>query len=197
MKKRLFSWTILGVSVVFLAVGFGAPFVVLQNYAQEVGIIGGADAPTYWYIMMNRREMNGWPMCFVLSGIPMFLTAVFRLSCPDKEEECCPASTTLVTLGISAFGGSGLFFGLNMMIIVGFAGASQYPVAGPVYTALAVISLLCFVMLIFFYAFLRSVHKSRLGVFLDVVTSILYLPAFFWTIGLLFGKAEEIYRSLK
>ena len=168
VKKRLFFWILLVVSVVCMIVGFGA-----------------------------KAKITDWPMCFILFGIPMFLTAVFRLCCFDEVERCFSKSTTLVTLGISAFGGSGLLFGFCMLVIVGFAGSDRHPIAGPVYTALTVISLLGFIMLIFFYAFLRSVHESRLGVFLDVVTSILYLPAFFWTIGIAFEQAEAIYRSLK
>ena len=189
MKKSLFSWMLLAASVVFLIIGFSAPF----HYVSEGGIVGGSGKPTYWLIMLSWRYMNGWPMCYILFGGAMLLTAFFRLLFPDEVAKYCPKSTTLVTFGISAFGGSGLLFWFLMMITK----PSSHPVAVPVYTALAVICFFCFMGLIYFYSFLRSVHESRLGVFLDVVTSILYLPAFFWTIGIAFEQAEAIYRSLK
>ena len=103
VKKRLFFWILLVVSVVCMIVGFGA-----------------------------KAKITDWPMCFILFGIPMFLTAVFRLCCFDEVERCFSKSTTLVTLGISAFGGSGLLFGFCMLVIVGFAGSDRHPIAGPV-----------------------------------------------------------------
>ena len=197
MKKRLLSWILLTVGAVSLIIGFGAPFIELRNYAPESGIVGGADTPTYWRVMLDQFKMNGWPMCYILFGGAMLLTGVFRLIFPETVIKCCPRNTTMVTLGISAFAGSGLLFGLGMMIIAGFAGSDRHPIAGPVYMALTIISILGFMMLIYFYIFLRSVYKSRLGAFLDMVTVILYLPAFFWTIGIAFEQAEAIYRSLK
>ena len=70
MKLKQISLLTLLVGALFSIIGAIVPLIALQNdpfQNSAVGIIGGADAPTYEFIVFH--VMDGWPFVAVLFGI--------------------------------------------------------------------------------------------------------------------------------
>ena len=80
MKLKQISLLTLLVGALFSIIGAIVPLIALQNYPFEngaVGIIGGADTPTYEFVVF--RIMDGWPFVAILFGITLIISALFCL----------------------------------------------------------------------------------------------------------------------
>ena len=78
MKLKRFSLVALFIGVLLLVVANVVPFALLQNDISKngpIGIIGGADTPTYEFVVFHI--MNGWPFVAILFGITLIVSALF------------------------------------------------------------------------------------------------------------------------
>ena len=181
MKLKKFS--IIGLVVGALAVlaGFGIPAltVLLSDLGgHSIGIIGGADLPTFSFVFW-RSELFVMLATF---GIPLVLTSLFCLIFPNFVRENFSIKTTALALSISAVGGLGLTCFLHCFFIAVFNEVSKHPIEYPASIAVGVLSLLAFFTLIVLYCVERSRKLKAVGIILDILTSILYLPFFFLVI---------------
>lgn len=191
MKLRVFSWTMLVGGISLLIFGVVLPSIVLQNYAAQngaIGIIGGAETPTAVFITFSL--MNGWPFCATLFGVILIISALFCLIFTKTVKNNCNIKTTALSLGISAVGAVGLVCVFCWFIIVSFGKMSQYPIEYPVSVMLGILSFFVFIVLIALYLKLRKINWSIKGIIIDVLTSIVYLPIFFFVFSYLYQMLD-------
>ncbi len=89
--------------VLFLIIGVIIPFITLKNYTYQnggIGIIGGADTPTYEFVVF--RILNGWPFVTILFGSALIVSALFCLIFSKTVKNNCSIKTTVLSLGLSA-----------------------------------------------------------------------------------------------
>jgi hypothetical protein len=74
MKTRRFPLLALLVGLLLTTVGLVLPIIFIRTGGAAISIIGGADAPTYWYIV--RKALGGFPLWLDLLGAAMILTSL-------------------------------------------------------------------------------------------------------------------------
>lgn len=182
MKLKIFALILLLVGCLLLGAVIGLPLLVQEGAQGAVTIIGGADWPTTQYLL--DRLMHSVNGCLLLWGIALSLTGLFCLIFTKTVKTHCTVKTSAIALGASLVTAAGVTFGLILfsvaITVAAFGGASQYPVRVPVSVVMGTLCFLAFVGLMALYCRCRKEKRSAAGVVLDVVTGILYLPAFFY-----------------
>ncbi len=173
MKK---AHLLLIVGVIFLLVGLIQPIIAMAN----ADIIGGAGFHTFSYYLRVSKWLY---LTFLTIGVPLMVSGLVWLLFPGFLSRHCPADTTLISLGLSACGGVGIYSFLTWLFLTALYSVDRYPIRYPLTMVLSLISFLCFVYLIFLYIRRRSLRLSWAGIGLDVGRSILYLPAFYMLLG--------------
>lgn len=177
MKLKSFSLLSIILGIILLCVGFITPFIVSFSNNSAFGVIGGADTPTYEFLLFNL--LDGLLICLICLGICLIITAVFCLVFPKTVKACCSVKTSLISFGLSAVGAAGLMCAFICYGIAAFHEISSYPITYPGSLFLGILCLYTFVILILIYCIFRRKHWSVKGFIIDVLTSILYLPTFF------------------
>ena len=193
MKLKQISLLTLLVGALFSIIGAIVPFIALQNYPFEngaVGIIGGADTPTYEFVVF--RIMDGWPFVAVLFGITLIFSALFCLIFSKTVKNNCNMKTTVLSLGLSAVGAAGLVCVCIWFVTVAFGEISKYPIKYPASVLLGSLCFFAFVVLIAVYFKVRKTNWSIKGIIIDVLTSIIYLPAFFFAFSYLYEFLDRV-----
>ena len=187
--KRNALWTLLAGFLIALA-GAAMPIWVMLFYepTAETGIIGGANAPTLQYLV--SQTFGVLPYTLVLLGAAMMISAVFCLLFSRTVQGHCTVKTSLVALGLSATGAAGLCCVLICIAATAFGEASRHPVRYPLSIALGMVCLCVFILLGLLYCKAREGKWSMRGVAMDVMTSILYLPAFFFAFNYLYSLID-------
>lgn len=189
MKLKIFALILLLVGLLLLGVVIGLPQLVQEGAQGAVAIIGGADWPTSQYLL--DRLMHSVNGCLLLWGIALTLTGLFFLIFTKTVKKHCTIKTSAIAMGTSLVTAAGLTFGLILfsvaITVAAFGGASQYPVRVPVSLVMGTLCFLAFVGLMVLYCRCRKGNRSTTGVVLDVVTGLLYLPAFFYAGSALYG----------
>ena len=192
MKLRRYAlWVLLsGIGVALL--GFLTPIIsmLIPVHGGSSGIIGGMDGPTYWFIL--SRLYYGWPIAFILLGISVAISSGFCLLFSRTVSTHCNIKTSAISLGLSGVGALGVCCVLWWVTLTAFGEASKHPVEYPVSVGLGMLSFMVFVFLIGLYFMVRMKNWSIIGVIIDVLTSIVYLPAFFWIISSRAGKGRPV-----
>ena len=184
--KRNALWALLAGFLLALA-GAWMPISVMlfSEQSAETAIIGGAGAPTLQYLV--SQTFGVLPYTLVLLGAAVMISAIFCLLFSKTGQGHCALKTSLVSLGLSATGAAGLCCVLIWAACVAFGGApKRYPVRYPLSIALGMVCLCVFILLGMLYCKLRKDKWSAKGLLIDVLTSILYLPAFFFAFIYLF-----------
>ena len=147
-----------------------------------VGIIGGADIPTYLFEMTRLwREL----FCLMPFGTVLLVTGLCCLIFAKPIKAHCDIKTSAIAFGLSAVGALGLLCVLVWHEIVASHEMSRHPIEYPFSIALGLTCLLAFVSLIIWYVKQRKGRWSVKGVAIDIGTALLYLPAFwflFWRV---------------
>lgn len=180
MRLKKFSLTALVSGLFISTLGFITPLIYWSSYSAHngaTGIIGGADAPTYTFMLSALFE--GLPIVLILIGITLIVTSIFCLIFAKTVMAHCKISTSLVALGLSVVGALGLSCVSVWLVAVSFDGPSRYPIRYGLSILLGIACLFAFIILIGLYIKLRKANKSVKGFVLDVLTSIVYLPFFF------------------
>ncbi len=188
MKLKQMSLLTLLTGVLFSIIGVIIPFITLKNYTYQngaIGIIGGADTPTYEFVVF--RILNGWPVVTILFGSALIISALFCLIFSKTVKNNCSIKTTVLSLGLSAVGAAGLVCAFLWFTIVSFGEMSKHPIEYPVSVLLGIISFLGFIVLIALYLKIRKTNWSIKGFIIDVLTSIIYLPTFFFVLSYMYN----------
>lgn len=187
MKWKQMALITLSVGVIISVIGAIVPFIALQNEISQngaIGIIGGADTPTYKFIVF--RLVNGWPFCAILFGITLIVSALFCLIFSKTVESNCNIKTTAISLGLSAVGAIGLFCVCLWLSIVSFHEVSKHPISYPLSIILGTVCFFLFVILVVYYLKFRKNAWSIKGFWIDIATGVLYLPTFFFAFSYLY-----------
>lgn len=185
MKLKRFSFVSLLVGALAFLVGLIVPMIAYAMHDGAIGIIGGADTPTYRFIVFQR--MYGLPFIAILFGVTVVITALFCLIFPNTVKNNCSIKTTVLSMGISVVGALGLVCAFVWFSIVTFGKMSKFPIEYPASVLLGVLCFFAFIVLIVLYFKLRKTNLSIWGIIIDVVTSIVYLPVFFFAFSCLHG----------
>ena len=188
MKLKQFALLTLLAGVLFSAVGIIVPFIALQIYISQngaIGIIGGVDTPTYEFVILTL--MNGWPFVVILFGITLIVSALFCLIFSKTVKNNCSIKTSVSSLGLSAVGAVGLACAFIWFSVVSFGEMSKHPISYPFSIILGLISLFVFIILIVMYLKFRKKSWSIKGFCIDIITSIIYLPSFFYAFSYLYN----------
>lgn len=178
MKLKIFSICTLVLGVVLLLIGLGLPLWAVMNNTAETAIIGGADAPTYWFLFFSLHD--GLLSALALMGIAFVTSALFCFIFPKTLHNHCSLKTSALSVSLSVFGGLGLVCYFFFISIAAFGSSSEYPVAYPLSILVGSLCLCAFLALLVFYFTVRIKNWSIKGAIIDVLTSILYFPAFFF-----------------
>ena len=178
MNARRFPLIVLLVGLLLSVVGLVLPIILIRTGDAATGIIGGADAPTYWFAL--TYFIGGLPFCVVLLGWAMTLTSLPAVIFNKTFQKSCSLKTSAITLGLSAIGGFGLTCALYCFAIAAFNDHSRHPIGYPLSLTAGMIAFCAFLLLICFYFMTRGKKPSILGFVYDVICSIVYLPAFFF-----------------
>lgn len=188
--KRNALWALL-VGLLIALAGAWMPISVMLSFepSAETAIIGGAGAPTLQYLV--SQTFGVLPYTLVMLGAAVMISAIFCLLFSKTVQGHCALKTSLVSLGLSATGAAGLCCVLIWIACVAFGGApKRYPVRYPLSIALGMVCLCVFILLGLLYCKLREGKWSIRGVAIDVLTSILYLPAFFFAFIYLYSLID-------
>ena len=188
MKLKRNALIILILGVLMSCLGFIAPIVYWNNYTSQngsIGIIGGADAPTYTFML--SALFDGLPFVLILLGISLVVSAGFCLIFSNAVKKHCNINTSVISLGLSGVGALGLVCAFLWFSIVSFGEMSKHPIEYPVSVLLGIISFLGFIVLIALYLKIRKTNWSIKGFIIDVLTSIIYLPTFFFVLSYMYN----------
>ena len=188
MRLKRNSLIVLLLGFVSLLVGTIMPVIYWKNltehYGATVGIIGGADAPTYQLLLSSIFE--GIPSALIVLGITLIFSSGFCLLFSKTVSTYCNIATSAISLGLSAVGALGLVCALSCFAIIAFWEPSRYPIQFPASIILGMLCLFAFFALIVLYFKVRCKNWSIKGLAIDVITSILYLPALFFMFACLY-----------
>ena len=179
--KRHFWWGLL-VGILILICGVSIPLV--SSPSDYALIIGGADAPTFWFHL--RSLLGGLPLVLVVLGLSLSLSAGFCLLFFKTVKTHCTLYTTAISLGLSATGALGLVCVYLWFVIVSFGKMAEHPVAHPASVLLGLLCLVVFILLLYFYFVKRCHAWTTKGFMIDVLTALVYLPTWFFTFGYLY-----------
>ena len=193
MKLRRYALWVLLSGIGVALVGLLTPIVYLRivMHGGSSGIIGGMDGPTYWFIL--SRLYDGWPIAFIMLGISVVISSGFCLLFSKTVHTHCNIKTSAISLGLSGVGAAGLVCAIWCFAIGALGGVSKHPIQFPVTMLLGVLCFLAFILLIGLYFMVRMKNWSIIGVIIDVLTSIVYLPAFFWIISYVYEGFSRIF----
>ncbi len=182
MKKiKIYSSIALILGLLLALVSVLVPIIKINEFTAQngsVGIIGGADGPTAIYLTSHLLDRN---LLFTLIlGLTLFLSGAFCLIFKRVVINNCSLKTTALSLIISFFGASGLACFFIWYSIVVFHEMSKHPLSYPLSIIGGMGSLVAFVATIVFYVRARKENLKVKGIIVDIITSIITLPTFFW-----------------
>ena len=182
MKKyKIYSSIALISGLLLVLASVLVPIIKLSIYTSQngsIGIIGGADGPTAIYLTF-RLSGGRLPIALIL-GLTLFLCGGFCLVFKRVIISNCGLRTTALSLVISSFGASGLFCFFIWYGIVAFHEMSMHPIAYPLSIIGGIFSLVALMITIILYIKSRKENLKIKGIILDIITSIITLPIFFW-----------------
>lgn len=188
MKLKRYSLIALLLGFAVLIVGAIMPMICWRVYVANSGamgsIIGGADAPTYRLLLSSL--FDGLPFALILLGTTLIISSAFCLLFSETVKVYCGLATSAISLGLSAVGALGLVCALSCFAIVALWKPSRYPIQFPASMILGVLCFFAFFALIALYVKARCKKWSIEGLVIDVITSIVYLPAFFFMFACLY-----------
>lgn len=189
MKLQTFSWLCLAIGLVFLGIGLAVPAFAMQNGA-SVGIVGGADSPTYSFMLF--RYADGLLIALALLGLAFFISSLFCLLFPSTVIKHCNAATSAIALGLSAACASGTACCLLLISTLVMTNPSRHPIRYPVSIILGFISLAAIVFLLLLYFKARKKQVSAKGIVVDAATAFLFFPAFIYSLSYIISLMEHI-----
>ncbi len=158
MKQRIFPMVLFTAGAVLTAVSFQ------PDWLQEIA----------WLLF--------------LTGVPLTAVGLFRLIFTKTVSKHVHISTTLTSLGMSAFAGAGLNCGFILMIL------ERSTLMRPACAVVVAVSLCMCVSLLVMYFVFRSWRWSWLGFILDAVRGFLFLPMMTLAAAIVISIVENWYK---
>ena len=189
MKKYALIIFVISLLVLFSGVHFSGILSALLP-SDEIGIIGGADRPTANFLIGKLLNDGG---LLVLFGLPTAFCSLFALILSRPIKKSCHLPTSATALSLSACASLGAYSLLIFASCFFLTDPSKHPIAFPASVACGMVALIGFALLMFLYCKLRGKKPSVPGVFFDVVFSLMYMPAFFWSCNILYTLLSKIF----
>ncbi|MDD6204561.1 MAG: hypothetical protein PUC05_06185 [Firmicutes bacterium] len=187
MKFKRNALILLIIGILLLLAGFLTPIVyrILVSDNGATGIIGGANAPSY--IFMLNTMFSGLPAALGFLGVGLAVSSCFCLVFNSTVRKYCGMETSAISLGLSAVGALGIMCFLVWYWMAALGASSEYPIRHPVSIILGILCFIAFVVLIVIYIKKRKANRSAKGLIIDILTSIVYFPAFFFCFSCLYN----------
>ena len=175
-KKLNVPMVVLGVLIA--AIGITLPAMLVLS-APPIGIIGGADGPTYWFLLGNGCYHI--PAFLITIGFAVFVVGLYGLFLGKALTRYSSPMFTLLSFGISIVIAGGTVFFLEFMTVTAFSNEIyQQPIAFSVSAIGSFLAFVGFVVLTAFYCKYRKEKMSIKGILLDILLVVLtILPLFF------------------
>lgn len=193
IKKYSFISLIIGVAITLTGILLPV-FVFASRTAQGgggVGIIGGADTPTFLFLVFNTFDRL--PIYALTFGAVLTIASLFCLIFRKTVAEHCSLKTTALSLSLSFTGSVGLACVYLLYNIVVFQKISDYPIEYYASIILGVLAFAIFIVLIVIYCKARRGGFSLKGILIDIGTSILTLPLFFLICTRIISLLQQIF----
>ena len=188
MGLRRFSWMLLWMGIGMILAGW--LLVGIIAWCRQPDVIGGADWPTFQFIY--RNALAGLPALLVQWGVPFAIVGAASLIWGADVRAACTVRTSLLSMGLSATGAVGLYCFINWLAMAAFHERHLYPRAYPFYVSVGLIALCVFLLLLVLYGMSRSKNRSVKGVSFDIVTAVLFLSPFSYTVSF----AQQLVRNI-
>ena len=187
MKFKRNALILLIIGILLSLAGFLTPIVyrILISDNGVTGIIGGANAPSY--IFMLNTMFSGLPAALGFLGAGLAVSSCFCLVFKSTVKKYCAIDTSAISLGLSAVGALGFMCFRVWCLTAAFGASPKYPIRYPVSIILSILCFIAFVALIVIYIKKRKANRSAKGVIIDMLTSVLYFPAFFFCFSCLYN----------
>lgn len=193
MKKiKIYSSIALISGLVLVLASVLIPIIKFSNYTAQngsVGIIGGADTPTLLFLL---QYSDGSLLFSFILGLTLFLSGGFCLIFKRVVINNCRLKTTALSLIISLIGASGLVCFFVWYSIVAFHEMPKHPLSYPLSIIVGIILLVAFIITIIFYIRARKENLKVKGIIVDIITSIITLPIFFWLCAEIYNLLQRI-----
>ena len=192
-KIKIYSSIALILGLLLALVSVLVPIIKINEFTAQngsIGIIGGADGPTAIYL--TSHLLDGNLLFTLILGLTLFLSGAFCLIFKRVVINNCSLKTTALSLIISFFGASGLACFFIWYSIVVFHEMSKHPLSYPLSIIGGMCSLVAFVSTIVFYVRARKENLKIKGIILDIITSIITLPTFFWLCAEIYNLLQRI-----
>ena len=195
MTLKKFSIIGLIIGALALLAGFGTPAltVLLPELSGDIGIVGGADLPTFSFAFWS----SGVFVLLATFGVTLVLISIFCLAFPKFIRENCGIKTTVLSLLISAVGCMGLLCLIEFLAIVSFGGTKRHPIAYPATIAVGILCLVLFLTLFVLYCIARKGETRILGVVFDVFTGGMFMLFFLLSEAGAIELARDVYHMLE
>lgn len=183
MKFKQLAFLLLVLGVLFLLIGIALPLAALQSNASQggaIGIIGGASAPTYTFLL--SQIVGSGPFCIALFGVALIISGLFLLFLRNAVKSVCTVETAVISFAASA---TGALAAACVMILL----RAPSEVLFVIVVILGIASLAALALLMARYLRLRRLHRSVKGMLIDLGTAIIYFPAFLFLFSLLYNAA--------
>ena len=187
MKWKRNALIVLVLGLIVAISGYVTPMVYWSHYTAHhgsIGLIGAADNPPS-YLFALYTMYDGLPLVIFVLGITLFVSSGFCLLFSKTIKTYCNSKSSAISLGLSAAGVLGLICAFMWFTIVTFHEMEKYPIAYPVSILLGILCAVAFVVLLVLYFEVRRMNWSIKGFIIDVLTGIVYLPAFFFVFAYL------------
>lgn len=193
MKKyKIYSSIALISGLILVLASVLIPIIKFSNYTAQngsIGIIGGADTPTLLFLL---QYSDGSLLFSFILGLTLFLSGGFCLIFGRSVINNCSIKTTALSLIISFFGATGLVCFFIWYSIVAFHEMTKHPLSYPLSIIGGMGSLVAFVSTIILYIRARKENLKIKGIILDIITSIITLPTFFWLCAEIYNLLQRI-----
>lgn len=187
MKLKRNALIVLVLGLIVAIFGYVTPMVYWSHYTAHhgsIGLIGAADnPPSYWFSLYAMYD--GLPLVLFILGIALFVSAAFCLLFSKTVKAHCSIKTSAISLALSGVGVLGFICAFKWFTIVTFHEMEKYPIAYPFSILLGILCAVAFVVLLVLYFKVRRRNWSIKGFVMDVLTGVVYLPAFFCVLAYL------------
>lgn len=187
MKFKMSAPILLIIGILLLLTGFLTPIVyqILVSDNGATGIIGGANTLPYFFMLSTM--FYGLPAILGFLGIGLAVSSCFCLVFKSTVKKYCAIDTSAISLGLSAVGALGFMCFRVWCLMAAFGASPEYPIRYPVSIILGILCFIAFVALIVIYIKKRKAKRSAKGLIIDILTSVLYFPAFFFCFSCLYN----------
>ena len=179
MNLKKFSLIALSSGIFATVLGLIIPFIAIINRTNRngaIGIIGGADIPTYrlllWFVS------SSWTLCLVYFGIALILTALFCLIFKKSVNENCTIKTSAISFCLSAVSAAAVTFGFMCLQIITYGMITDYSARFAIGVIISVIFLALSALLVYLYIKQRKGMMTVRGILIDILTVMVYFPTF-------------------